>query len=137
MKSIPQEIDNILQEFVEELPLLVVQRLGKLRASLTMTSEGDASNIVQEEIARAAHEIGSRNGVDLINILLVPGEGTTHISTTCQIVQTSEEALLQAVMSMPGAMNSVVNDINEISPGFRIKMSIMMMAKMAGDIGGK
>ncbi len=130
MNKATKLIDSIIQEHAEDISPLLIQKLGELRDMMTINHTGDVdTDNIATELNEAIHNISDKRNADLINITLLIREGGTDIGSSICIRHSSNKEVTDCVMTIPAAMSKIVSELDKSIPGFRMRITMLMMMK--------
>ena len=124
MRDAEGMIDRLIQEFAEEMPLIVIQKLGEIRKAL-VTEETGQSTEAGEVLGRSVNKIAREHGVSLINIAMFPV--SMDVMTMIHSSQASEKDIARMVMQIPKITSDLINNLDRLMPGFGAKIKTHMI----------
>lgn len=115
MRDAEKMIDRLIREFAEEMPLIVIQKLGEIRKALTTEEHGESTK-AGEAVGRAVNRISREHNVSLINIAMFPV--SKDVITMIHSSQASEKDIGEMLLEIPRITQDLVARLDKAMPGF-------------------
>lgn len=118
-------IDGIIQEFAEEMPTLVIQKLGEIRKMLSPEQRGNTPSNAQKEITESIVSIAQKHRVSVIGVVLLPE--SKNVTSVCHMIDCSEKSIGESLMQLPHVQTDLVEEFNKDMPGFGMKFAMTQL----------